>query len=60
MKEAYIVVARDLFYHVYSMMKNEKPYRVRLPNGEGGDGTLPLDHKKSSNKFSQNHPYREE
>jgi hypothetical protein len=39
-KQAYIVVARHLLYHVYSMMKNEKPYRVRLPNTKGGRGEL--------------------
>ena len=39
-KQAYIVVARRLLYHVYSMMKNEKPYRIRLPNGEGGGGSI--------------------
>ena len=37
-KQAYIIVARRLLYHVYSMMKNEKPYRVRLPKREGGEG----------------------
>ena len=30
-KQAYIIVSRRLLYHVYSMMKNKKPYRVRLP-----------------------------
>ncbi|MCL6089928.1 MAG: IS110 family transposase [Candidatus Thermoplasmatota archaeon] len=37
-KQAYIVVSRRLLYHVYSMMKNEKPYRVRLPNTKGREG----------------------
>ena len=37
-KQEYIIVARRLLYHVYSMMKNEKPYRVRLPKREGGEG----------------------
>ena len=37
-KQAYIIVARRLLYHVYSMMKNEKPYGVRLPKREGGEG----------------------
>lgn len=37
-KQAYIVVARRLLYHIYSMMKNEKPYRIRLPNTKGGEG----------------------
>ena len=46
MKQAYIVVARRLLYYVYSMMKNEKPYRIRLPNWEGRGGTFPLDHEK--------------
>ncbi|EQD67074.1 transposase [mine drainage metagenome] len=31
-KQAYIVVSRRLLYHVHSIMKNHKPYRVRLPN----------------------------
>ena len=37
-KQAYIVVARRLLYHIYSMMKNEKPYRIRFPNTKGGGG----------------------
>jgi transposase len=37
-KQAYIVVSRRLLYHIYSMMKNKKPYRVRLPNTAGGGG----------------------
>ncbi len=36
-KQAYIVVARRLLYHIYSMMKNEKPYRVRLPDTKEGE-----------------------
>ncbi|EQB67165.1 MAG: transposase [Thermoplasmatales archaeon E-plasma] len=45
-KQAYIIVARRLLYHVYSMMKNEKPYRVRLPTMKGEGETFPLDYKK--------------
>ncbi len=37
-KQAYIVVSKRLLYHVYSMMKNKKPYRQRLPNIEKGEG----------------------
>lgn len=37
-KQAYIIVARRLLYHVYSIMKNRKPYRVRLPRTKEGEG----------------------
>lgn len=37
-KQAYIVVSRRLLYHVFSIMKNKKPYRVRMPNTKGGVG----------------------
>ncbi len=37
-KQAYIVVSRRLLYHVYSIMKNKKPYRVRLPKTKEGEG----------------------
>ena len=33
--QAYIVVGKRLLYHVFSIMKNHKPYRQRLPRGEG-------------------------
>jgi len=33
-KQAYIVASRRLLYHTYSIMKNKKPYRVRLPNSK--------------------------
>ena len=29
--EAYIVVGKRLLFHVFSMMKNQKPYRERIP-----------------------------
>lgn len=31
--QAYIVVGRRLLYHIFSIMKNNKPYRDRLPVG---------------------------
>ena len=35
--QAYIVVGKRLLYHVFSIMKNHKPYRQRLPRErEGG------------------------
>ena len=37
--QAYIVVGRRLLYHVFSIMKNHKPYRERLPRKEGEGGT---------------------
>lgn len=40
-KQVYIIVARRLLYHIYSMMKNKKPYRVRLPNTKDGEGSTP-------------------
>ncbi len=33
--QAYIVVGKRLIYHVYSIMKNKKPYRKRRPMGRG-------------------------
>ena len=38
-KQAYIIVSRRLLYHIFSIMKNKKPYRVRLPNTGGGKGS---------------------
>ena len=38
-KQAYIIVSRRLIYHIYSIMKNRKPYRVRLPNTGGAKGS---------------------
>ncbi|MCL5873920.1 MAG: IS110 family transposase [Candidatus Thermoplasmatota archaeon] len=38
--QAYIIVGRRLLYHVYSIMKNQKPYRKRVSNQR--EGTLPL------------------
>ena len=32
--QAYITVGRRLLYHVFTIMKNHKPYRQRLPRGE--------------------------
>ena len=34
--QAYIVVGKRLLSHVYSIMKNQKPYRERLPGGSRG------------------------
>lgn len=34
--QAYIVVGRRLLYHIFSIMKNSKPYRERMPRGRGG------------------------
>ena len=34
--QAYIVVGKRLLSHVYSIMKNQKPYRERLPGGSSG------------------------
>lgn len=31
--EAYIVVGKRLLFHVFSMMKNHKPYRERISKG---------------------------
>lgn len=39
--QAYIVVGKRLLYHVYSIMKNHKPYRERMPKGKGGK--LPME-----------------
>lgn len=33
--QAYITVGRRLLYHVFTIMKNHKPYRERLPIEEG-------------------------
>ena len=33
--QAYITVAKRLLYHIYSMAKNRKPYRERLPERYG-------------------------
>ena len=35
--EAYVVVAKHLLFHVYSIMKNGKPYRERKPGKRGRD-----------------------
>ena len=32
--QAYITVGRRLLYHIFTIMKNHKPYRQRLPRGE--------------------------
>jgi transposase len=41
--EAYIVVGKRLLFHVYSMMKNSRPYRERKPgNTDRGRGSLPV------------------
>lgn len=34
--QAYIVVGKRLLYHIYSIMKNKKPYRERMPRGREG------------------------
>ncbi len=34
--QAYIVVGKRLLYHVYSIMRNKKPYRERRPVGGRG------------------------
>jgi len=36
--QAYVVVSRRLLYHIYSMLKNGKPYRKRSPVMKGGEG----------------------
>ncbi len=38
-KQVYIIVSRRLLQHIYSIMKNKKPYKVRLPNTGGGKGS---------------------
>ena len=41
--EAYIVVGKRLLFHVYSMMKNSRPYRERKPGSpERGRESLPV------------------
>ena len=45
--EAYVVVGKRLLFHVYSMMKNEKPYRERKPGNVKGSG----DHLKWRDKI---------
>ncbi len=37
--QAYIVVGKRLLHHVFSIMKNHKPYRERLPRREGGNSS---------------------
>ena len=34
--QAYITAGRRLLYHVFTIMKNHKPYRERLLRGRGG------------------------
>ncbi len=41
--EAYIVVGKRLLFHVFSMMKNHRPYRERLYQGKRGRGSLQLE-----------------
>lgn len=36
--QAYIIVGKRLLYHVFSIMKNQKPYRERRPRG--GEGSV--------------------
>ena len=36
--QAYTVVGRRLLYHIYTILKNGKPYRQRLPEIKGGEG----------------------
>ena len=33
--QAFVIVGRRLIYHVFTIMKNKKPYRRRLPTGKG-------------------------
>ena len=33
-KQACVIVGRRLLYHIFTIMKNRKPYRQRLPGGE--------------------------
>ncbi len=40
--QAYVIVGRRLLYHVYSIMKNQKPYRQRLPNMKKGEGDVSI------------------
>ena len=40
--QAYVVVSRRLLYHVYSMLKNKKPYRKRSPIVKGGEGNVSI------------------
>lgn len=37
--QAYVVVGKRLLYHVYSIMRNGKPYRERVPRGREGSGS---------------------
>lgn len=37
--QAYIVVGRRLLCHIYSIMKNKKPYRERMPGGREGNSS---------------------
>ncbi len=41
-KMACMVVGKRLLYHVFSIMKNKKPYRQRMPN-YGGERSNTLD-----------------
>ena len=38
--QAYVVVSRRLLYHIYSMLKNGKPYRKRSPIMKGREGNF--------------------
>ncbi len=37
--QAYVVVGKRLPYHVYSIMKNRKPYREQILRGGEGSGS---------------------
>ena len=39
-KMAYMVVGKRLLHHVFSIMKNRKPYRQRIPNNGGNTNIL--------------------
>lgn len=42
--EAYIVVGKRLLYHVFSIMKNGKPYKERIPKKDKrGRGSVPVE-----------------
>jgi hypothetical protein len=42
--ESYVVVGKRLLFHVYSMMRNEKPYRKRRPyGGKTGRDQFPVE-----------------
>lgn len=38
MKQAYIITLKGLLYHVYSIVKNLNPYRVRIPTTKESEG----------------------